>query len=97
MVDAFLGSSGHLGDRLLTVMQAALDAGGEEGPVRSAGMKLVRDVPWPVADLRVDWSEGCPIADLKKVWEIYQPQLEDYVTRALDPSAAPSYGVPGDL
>ena len=97
MVDAFLGSSGRLGDRLLTVMQAALDAGGEEGPVRSAGMKLVRDVPWPVADLRVDWSEGCPIADLKKVWEIYQPQLEDYVTRALDPSAAPSYGVPGDL
>ena len=97
MVDAFLGSSGHLGDRLLTVMQAALDAGGEEGPVRSAGMKLVRDVPWPVADLRVDWTEGCPIADLKTVWEVYQPQLEDYVTRALDPSAAPSYGVPGDL
>ena len=97
MVDAFLGSSGHLGDRLLTVMQAALDAGGEEGPVRSAGMKLVRDVPWPVADLRVDWSEDCPIAGLREVWAVYKPQLEDYVTRALDPSAAPSYGVPGDL
>ena len=97
MVDAFLDSSGHLGDRLLTVMQAALDAGGEEGPVRSAGMKLVRDVPWPVADLRVDWSEDCPIAGLREVWAVYKPQLEDYVTRALDPSAAPSYGVPGDL
>ncbi|HBI29745.1 MAG TPA: DUF1028 domain-containing protein, partial [Deltaproteobacteria bacterium] len=27
----------------------------------------------------------------------YQPQLEPYVTRALNPEAAPSYGVPGDL
>ena len=23
-------------------------------------------------------------------------KMDDYVTRALDPSAAPSYGVPGD-
>ncbi|NVJ93061.1 MAG: DUF1028 domain-containing protein, partial [Methylocystaceae bacterium] len=28
--------------------------------------------------------------------DIYKPQLNDYVTRALDPSGAPSYGVPGD-
>jgi hypothetical protein len=27
---------------------------------------------------------------------VYRPQLDDYVTRALDPTAAPSYGVPGD-
>lgn len=30
------------------------------------------------------------------VWEVYKPQLEDYVTRALDPTAAPAYGVPGE-
>ncbi|MEM7525819.1 MAG: DUF1028 domain-containing protein [Pseudomonadota bacterium] len=96
MVDAFQSATGHLGERLLIAMQAALDAGGEEGPVRSAGLKLVRDTPWPIADLRVDWSEGCPIADLRALWAIYAPQLEDYVTRALDPTAAPSYGVPGD-
>jgi len=30
------------------------------------------------------------------VWEVWRPQMDDYVTRALDPSAAPSYGVPGD-
>lgn len=97
MVDAFLGSRGHLGDRLVAVMEAALATGGEAGPVRSAGLKLVREVSWPVADLRVDWTDACPIAELKALWTIYRPQLDDYVTRALDPSAAPSYGVPGDL
>jgi uncharacterized Ntn-hydrolase superfamily protein len=96
MVAAFQRAQGHLGDRLLAAMAAALAAGGEEGPVRSAGMLLVRDVPWPVADLRVDWSDGDPIAELMRLWGIDKPQLEDYVTRALDPTAAPSFGVPGD-
>lgn len=96
MVDAFLASSGHLGDRLITVMQAALAAGGEAGPVHSAGMRLVRDVSWPVADLRVDWTEECPIAALAATWDVYKPQLDAYVTRALNPTEAPSYGVPGD-
>ncbi len=96
MLEAFEDTRGHLGDRILAAMQAALDAGGEAGPVRSAGMMLVRDVPWPVADLRCDWTEGCPIEALTAAWAIYRPQLDDYVARALDPSGAPSYGVPGD-
>ena len=96
IVDAFLASTGGLGDRLILAMQAGLAAGGEAGPVHSAGMKLVRDVSWPVADLRVDWTEGCPVAELAALWNRYKPQLEDYVTRALNPGAAPSYGVPGD-
>lgn len=97
MVDAFRASTGPLGGRLLRAMRAALDAGGEAGPVRSAGLKLVREVSWPVADLRVDWAEDCPIGRLAALWAMYEPQLDDYVTRALDPSRAPSYGVPGDL
>ncbi len=96
MVEAFLGSSGHLGDRLISVMRAALAAGGEEGPVRSAGLKLVRDVAWPIADLRVDWTDDCPIEGLAALWDVYKPQLEAYVMRALNPAKAPSYGVPGD-
>jgi hypothetical protein len=28
---------------------------------------------------------------------VYKPQMNDYVTRALNPDSAPSYGVPGDL
>lgn len=96
IVDGFLGSTGPLGDRLIAAMRAAIAAGGEEGPVHSAGMKLVDTVPWPVADLRIDWTEDCPIEALANLWEIYKPQLDAYVKRALDPSTAPSYGVPGD-
>ena len=96
IVDGFLGAAGHLGDRLIVAMRAGLDAGGEAGPIHSAGMKLVREVAWPVADLRVDWTEGDPVAELAALWALYRPQLDAYVTRALDPTAAPSYGVPGD-
>jgi uncharacterized Ntn-hydrolase superfamily protein len=59
-------------------------------------MLLVRDVPWPIADLRVDWHETDPIGALADLWALWQPQADAYVIRALDPSAAPSYGVPGD-
>ena len=76
-------------------MQAGLAAGGEAGPVRSAGLLMVDRVPWPVADLRVDWHDA-PIAELAQLWALWQPQLDAYVTRALDPDAAPSYGVPGE-
>lgn len=96
MLDAFLATSGHLGGRLVATMRAGLAAGGEAGPVRSAGLKLVREVSWPVADLRVDWTEECPIEALASLWKVYEPQLDDYVTRALDPASAPGYGVPGD-
>lgn len=96
MVVAFEEAPGHLGDRLLAAMRAAHDAGGEAGPVHSAGMLIVDKVSWPVADLRVDWAEEDPIGELKTLWGIYKPQLQDYVTRALNPSGSPSYGVPGD-
>ncbi len=96
IVDGFLGSSGHLGDRLIAAMRAGLAAGGEAGPVHSAGLKIVDKVSWPVADLRCDWTEDCPIEAVATIWEIYQPQLEAYIQRAIDPREAPSYGVPGD-
>jgi uncharacterized Ntn-hydrolase superfamily protein len=97
MVSAFEGSSSeHLGDRLLAALRAGRDAGGEEGPVRSCGLIVVDRVPWYVTDLRVDWSEDDPVEDLASLWDLWQPQAEDYVTRALDPASAPSYGVPGD-
>ncbi len=96
IVDGFLASRGHIGDRLLAAMQAGLAAGGEEGPVHSAGMKIVDRVAWPVVDLRCDWTEECPIAALEAAWTIYKPQINDYVQRAINPTEAPSYGVAGD-
>jgi uncharacterized Ntn-hydrolase superfamily protein len=80
-----------LGDRLIAALQAAVAAGGETGPVHSCGLVLVDRVPWNVADLRVDWAEDDPVSELAALWEIYRPQLDDYVQRALDPSKAPSY------
>jgi uncharacterized Ntn-hydrolase superfamily protein len=97
MIEAFdADEQAPLGDRLIAAMQAALSAGGEEGPVHSAGMLLVRDVSWPIADLRVDWHETDPVGELGRLWQLWQPQMDAYVTRALNPSSAPSYGVPGD-
>lgn len=97
MVRAFEVAGGALGDRLVRAMQAAVGAGGEAGPVHSAGLLIADRESWPYAELRIDWiDEGCPIAAMARAWEVYRPQADDYVTRALDPTAAPSYGVPGD-
>lgn len=96
MRDRFERSDGTLPDRLVKALAAGLEAGGEAGPVRSAALKVVGDVSWPIVDLRVDWCDDCPIRALQHLWEAYRPQMNDYVTRALNPAAAPSYGVPGD-
>jgi len=96
MVDSFLASEGDLGDRLIAAMRAAVKAGGEAGPVHSSGLKLVRETSWPIADLRCDWTDGCPIEELARLWDIYKPQMESYVIRAINPAGAPSFGVPGD-
>jgi uncharacterized Ntn-hydrolase superfamily protein len=81
--------------RLVVALRAGLDQGGEAGPVHSAGLCVVRDVSWPIVDLRVDWSDR-PIAALGEVWTVYQPQVEDYVRRARNPSQAPGFGVAGE-
>ncbi|MBM2293620.1 DUF1028 domain-containing protein [Sulfitobacter pseudonitzschiae] len=96
MVAGFEAATGHLGDRLIAAMKAGLAAGGEAGPVHSAGLQICSTVPWPVADLRCDWTDDCPIAALAEAWAVYAPQLDAYVQRAIDPREAPSYGVAGD-
>ena len=97
MVKAFADSTGPLVDRMLLAMRAAMALGGEAGPVHSAGLLLVDAQSWPIADLRVDWSEADPIEELSQLWSLYSPQMGSYVQRAQSPSIAPSYGVPGDL
>ena len=87
----------HLAERLLSALQAGVDAGGEEGPVHSAGLKVAHQHSWPLVDLRIDWVEDNPITELMKLWRAYEPQMKDYNSRAINPTQAPSYGVPGDL
>ena len=96
MVAAFHAAGGHLGDRLIAAMQAGLAAGGEAGDLHSAGLLIVDQQQWPLVDLRCDWNTDCPIAAVATAWEIYKPQMDDYLTRALNPASAPSHAVPGD-
>ncbi|MGE4480597.1 DUF1028 domain-containing protein [Acidocella sp.] len=97
VIDAFVNSdpAAELGARVIAAMQAGLAAGGEAGPIKSAGMLVVDKEAWPIADLRVDWHDE-PLAELARLWDVWHPQMYDYVTRALNPTEAPSYGVPGD-
>ena len=96
MQQSFATSAGSLAERLLTALQAGLAAGGEADQVHSAGLLVVDKLEWPIIDLRVDWSEKDPIGELVNVWKIYADQVNDYILRALDPTASPSYGVAGD-
>lgn len=96
MVEAFVADpERHLADRLLAGLRAGEEAGGEEGPVHSCGLLVVADAEWPLTDLRVDWADA-PISRLEEIWQVWQPQAEDYTLRARRPDLAPSYGVPGD-
>lgn len=96
MVTAFEDTAGEaLEHRLLAAFRAAVETGGEAGPIRSAGLAVVDDVPWRTTDLRVDDSED-PLGEIERLLALWMPQKADYRLRALDPTAAPSYGVPGD-
>jgi uncharacterized Ntn-hydrolase superfamily protein len=63
--------------------------------VRSAGLAVVAGVAWRITDLRVDWHDD-PVGELARLVALWLPQRDDYVSRALAPGSAPSYGVPGD-
>jgi len=97
MTDAFAANADqHLAERLLRALEAGLAVGGEEGPVHSAALLVHHEQAFPLVSLRVDWDDGDPIRTLRKLWQDYRPQMGAYLQRAIDPSQAPSYGVPGD-
>ncbi|NYE95140.1 putative Ntn-hydrolase superfamily protein [Psychromicrobium silvestre] len=95
-VEAFETSTGELELRLMAALEAGLAAGGEAGPLRSAGLAVMRNAPWPETDLRVDWSEE-PISELRRLLELWLPERQDYLSRALRPDSAPHYEIPGSV
>ena len=98
MTDAFAADAGHhLAERLLRALEAGLAAGGEEGPVHSAALLVHHEQAFPLVSLRVDWDDKNPVRGLRKLWEAYEPQMDAYLQRAIDPRHAPGYGVPGEL
>jgi uncharacterized Ntn-hydrolase superfamily protein len=86
MVSAFMEVSAEepLGERLLTALEEGLAEGGEAGAVRSAGLLVVDVHPWPLVDLRVDWHDH-PVKTLRGLWRRYEPQINDFILRALQP------------
>jgi uncharacterized Ntn-hydrolase superfamily protein len=87
----------HLAERLLRSIEAGVAAGGEEGDVHSAALLVAGTTDFPLVSLRCDWDDVDPIAKLRQLWERYEPEMQAYLDRAINPSVAPSYGVPGDM
>jgi uncharacterized Ntn-hydrolase superfamily protein len=76
-----------LATRLLAALQAGDAAGGEFKPLVSAALLVVHREPFPYVDLRVD-GDSAPIPALARLWQDYEPMVDAYVARAVDPDAA---------
>jgi uncharacterized Ntn-hydrolase superfamily protein len=91
MIARFEETAGQLlAERLMSALEAGLDAGGETDDEHAAGLHVAHIFDWPVVDLRVDWHDT-PIGELRALWERYRPQQKDYIARAMNPGAAPSF------
>ncbi len=89
MIDAFEDAAeAHLAERLLQGLEAGLAAGGEFKQIKSAALLVVHEQEFPFVDLRVEFDRA-PLADLRFLWEAYQPQMERFVTQVIDPDSLP--------
>lgn len=89
MVEAFSHNpEAHLAERLLQGLEAGLAAGGELKQAKSAALLVVHTQSFPLVDLRVELNPQ-PLIELRFLWELYRPQVDLYVKRALDPDRVP--------
>jgi uncharacterized Ntn-hydrolase superfamily protein len=89
MIDGFEAKTNeHLAERLMGALQAGVDAGGEKDPIHSAALLVVHEQPWPLVNLRVDWSDGRTVEILYDLWSRYEPEMNSYVTWAVNPTEA---------
>jgi len=92
MVESFEASQEQpLAERLMRAIEAGGAAGGEWRQLKSAALLVVHREGFPFVDLRVDLHSQ-PLVELRFLWELYQPQAEAYVVRAVDPDRAPPPG-----
>ena len=89
MVTSFEASEDQpLAERLMRAIEAGQAAGGEWKQLKSAALLVVHRERFPFVDLRVD-LHAQPLVELRFLWELYQPQAEPYVVRAVEPDNAP--------
>ena len=89
MVAAFEASAADpLAERLLLALEAGDAAGGEFRLLKSAALLVADEYSFPLVDLRVEFDRA-PLTELRFLWEIYRPQIKDYVRRTMDPDSIP--------
>jgi uncharacterized Ntn-hydrolase superfamily protein len=89
MAASFLDNADQpLAERLVRAMEAGEAAGGEGKPVISASLVVMEKEIFPLVDLRVDLAPDA-ITALRTLWDAYAPSVREFVTRAVDPDAAP--------
>jgi len=89
MVAAFEASAADpLAERLILALEAGDAAGGEFRLLKSAAVLVAHEHSFPLVDLRVEFDRA-PLTELRYLWEIYRPQINDYVRRTMDPDSIP--------
>ncbi len=68
-LDAFVGATGGLAERLLTAMEAGEAAGGDKRGRQSAGLKVCLADPYPDLDIRAD-DHPDPLAELRRLHRV---------------------------
>jgi uncharacterized Ntn-hydrolase superfamily protein len=69
-------------------LEAGLAAGSEFKQIKSAALLVVHEESFPLVDLRVEFDRA-PLAELRFLWEAYQPQMERFVIQVIDPDSLP--------
>ena len=89
MVAAFEASAADpLAERLILALEAGEEAGSELRLLKSAAVLVVGEHSFPLVDLRVEFDRA-PLKELRFLWEVYRPQVQDYVRRTIDPDSIP--------
>mgnify|MGYP002633612147 FL=1 len=87
MIEAFEHTpDAHLAERLVHGLEAGLAAGSELKQIKSAALLVVHEQDFPLVDLRVEFDRD-PLAELRFLWETYQPQMDRFVTQVIDPDS----------
>jgi uncharacterized Ntn-hydrolase superfamily protein len=73
-LDAWLGSTGTMAERLLEAMQAGEAAGGDKRGKQSAALRIWTRDPYPDLDIRAD-DHPDPLSEL---WRLYRVSLERF-------------------
>ena len=74
----------------MRAVEAGQEAGGEKGdstPQHSAALLVYGSLSYPRVDLRVD-EHPKPLVELRRILEIYKPQIDYFSLRASDPEGA---------